>query len=176
MITLNTVDENEIINRVANSSLITFNLEELYPTAQVEEIDLKDLLFQGLILREKDVRDFIKTHDWLHYQNKNVAVHCSADAVIPTWAYILIGIALQPYAYKIVFGNLGVLASQLFKEALDKVDWEKFRDAKVVIKGCSDVHVPESAYVEAAVRLRPLASSILYGEPCSTVPLYKRPK
>ena len=96
--------------------------------------------------------------------------------MIPTWAFMLIGIALQPFANKIVFGNRDVLASQLFKEALDKVDWEKFRDAKVVIKGCSDVHVPESAYVEAATRLRPLAASILYGEPCSTVPLYKKPK
>lgn len=169
-------DEKEIINRVANSSLITFNLEELYPSGEQAEVDLKDLLFQGLILREKDLREFIKVHTWQNYQHKNVAVFCSTDAVIPTWAFMLIGIALQPFANKIVFGNRDVLASQLFKEALDKVDWEKFRDAKVVIKGCSDVHVPESAYVEAATRLRPLAASILYGEPCSTVPLYKKPK
>ena len=169
------MDENEIIvNRVSNSTLITFNLEELSPTGEVAEIDLKNILFQELILREKDIRDFIKTHDWKQYQNKNVAVHCSADAVIPTWAYMLISIALQPFANKIVFGNNSMMTSLLFKEALDKVVWEKFKDAKVVIKGCSDLHVPESAYVEAAARLRPLAASIMYGEPCSTVPLYKK--
>lgn len=170
------MDENEIINRVANSSLVTFNLEELYPAGEPAEIDLKDHLFQGLILREKDLRDFIKVHPWQNYQGKHVAVWCSADAVIPTWAYMLIAIALQPFANKIVFGDRAVLTSQLFKDALDKMDWEKFRNAKVVIKGCSDVHVPESAYVEAAARLRSVAASILYGEPCSTVPLYKKSK
>jgi Protein of unknown function (DUF2480) len=171
-----TVDENEIINRVANSTLTTFNLEELAPSGELAEVDLKELLFQGLIVREKDLRNFIKVHDWKQYQKKNVAVYCSVDAVIPTWAYMLLSIALQPFANRVVFGDRQVLITQLFKEALDRVDWEKFRDAKVVIKGCSDVHVPESAYVEAASRLRPLAASILYGEPCSTVPLYKRPK
>lgn len=170
------MDENEIINRVANSTLVTLNLEELYPTGEMAEIDLKDLLFQGQILREKDLRNFIKTQDWHLYQSKNVAVYCSIEAVIPTWAFMLVGIALQPFAAKIVFGNLDVLASELFKEFLDRMDWEKFRDAKVVIKGCSHVHVPESAYMEAAARLRPVAASILYGEPCSTVPLYKKPK
>ena len=170
------VDQNEIFNRVANSSLVTFNLEELLPSGEQAEVDLKDLLFKNLILREKDLREFMKNHEWRQYENKNVAVFCSADAIIPTWAYMLLGIALQPYAKSIVFGNREVLTTQLFKEALDHVDWEKFRDAKVVIKGCSDVHVPESAYVEAATRLRPVAASILYGEPCSTVPLYKRPK
>lgn len=170
------MDENEIINRVANSTLVTLNLEDLYPTGEVAEIDLKDLLFQGQILREKDLRNFIKTQDWSLYQNKNVAVFCSVEAVIPTWAYMLIGIALQPFAAKIVFGNRDALTSQLFKEVLDSMEWKKFKDAKVVIKGCSDVHVPESAYMEAAARLRPVAASILYGEPCSTVPLYKKPK
>ncbi|MEJ0054182.1 MAG: DUF2480 family protein [Bacteroidota bacterium] len=168
--------QDEIINRVASSTLVTLNLEELYPAGELAEIDLKDNLFQGLILREKDLRDFIKSYDWSQYKNKNVAVFCSEDAVIPTWAYMLLGIALEPFASRVVFGNRQVLISQLFKEVLDKTDWEKFRDAKVVIKGCSDVHVPESAYVEAATRLRPLAASILYGEPCSTVPLYKKPK
>ena len=167
------MDQNEIVNRVANSSLVTLNLEELFPTGEQAEVDLKDLLFQHLILREKDLREFIKIHEWRQYVHKNVAVFCSADAIIPTWAYMLISIALQPYAKLIVFGSREVLTMRLFKDALDHVDWEKFRDAKVVIKGCSDVHVPESAYVEAAARLRPVAASILYGEPCSTVPLYK---
>ncbi len=170
------MEDKEIINRVASSSLITLNLEELSPTGELAEIDLKDLLYQGQILREKDLRDFIRSHDWQQYRQKNVAVFCSADAVIPTWAFMLLGISLQPFANTIVFGNRETLVSRLFKEALDRMDWEKFRDAKVVIKGCSDVHVPESAYVEAAARLRPLAASILYGEPCSTVPLFKKPK
>jgi hypothetical protein len=168
--------ENEIINRVANSSLITFDLQELSPKGELAEIDLKGILFQGLILREKDLRDFIKNHDWKQYEKKNVAVFCSADAVIPTWAYMLLGIALAPVAAKIVYGDRYALITALFNEALDKIDWEKYRDAKIVVKGCSDVHVPESAYVEAVVRLRPVAASILYGEPCSTVPLFKRPK
>ena len=170
------MEEPEIVNRVTSSSLITLNLEELHPGGEVSEIDLKDLLFQGLILREKDLRDFIKSHDFKKYAGKNVAIHCSADAVIPTWAYMLVGIALQPFAKRIVFGNRNELMRQLFSEALDKIDWGKYRDAKVVIKGCSDVHVPESAYVDAAARLRPIAASIMYGEPCSTVPLYKRAK
>jgi hypothetical protein len=171
-----TADENEIVNRVSNSTLVTLNLEEYSPTAQMKALDLKELLFQGLILREKDLRDFVKAHHWQDYKDHHVAVYCSADAVIPTWAYMIIGIALQPFAKKIVFGDKGALISELFKDALDEIDWEKYRDAKVVIKGCSDVHVPESAYVEAAARLRPLAASIMYGEPCSTVPLYKKPK
>ena len=170
------MDQDEIINRVSSSTLITFNLEELSPKGEMAEIDLKDLLFQGLILREKDIRDFIKSHDWKQYQHKNVAVFCSADAVIPTWAYMLISIALQPFAQKIVFGNPVFLLSTLFREALDHVDWKKYQDAKVVIKGCSDLHVPESADVDAAARLREYAASIMYGEPCSTVPLYKRPR
>ena len=170
------MDQNEIINRVASSSLVTLNLEEFSPSGEIAEIDLKNILYQGMILREKDLRDFIKSNNWNQYQNTNVAVHCSEDAVIPTWAYMLIGIALQPFASKVVFGNRTALLSELFKEALSKVNWDQYKDAKVVIKGCSDVHVPESAYLEAATRLRPLAASILYGEPCSTVPLYKKPK
>lgn len=169
-------DSNEIINRVANSSLVTFNLEDLYPKGVLECVDLKDILFQGLILREKDLRDFIKNHNWADYQDKNVAVYCSADAVVPTWAYMLVGISLQPFARRIVYGNPDELLSQLYADALESVNWEKFRNAKVVIKGCSDVPVPASAYLTAATRLRPIAMSILYGEPCSTVPLYKQSK
>jgi Protein of unknown function (DUF2480) len=168
--------ENEIINKVANSALVTINLEELVAVGEIAEIDLKELLFQGLILREKDVRDYIKNTDWTAYQNKSVAIFCSADAVIPTWAFMLIGIALQPHAAGVVYGSRAELIARIFNESLNKVDWGKFKDAKVVIKGCSDQHIPESAYVEAATRLRPYASSIMYGEPCSTVPLYKKPR
>lgn len=165
-----------IINRVANSSLVTLNLEDLYPSGGMATIDLKNILFQEAILREKDLRDFIKNHHWQAYQDKSVAVFCSADAVIPTWAYMLVGISLQPFASKVVYGNTDELLSQLFDDALDLLDWEKFRNAKVVIKGCSKVTVPTSAYLGAAARLQPLAASIMYGEPCSTVPLYKQAK
>ncbi len=168
--------EEEIINRVAGSGLVTLNLEEYYPRYEIEVFDLKDLLVEGLMLREKDLREFVRTHSWSKYQNKAVAIHCSADAILPTWAFMLVAIALQPFALRIIFGPREALIGQHFREALDRLDWNQYRDAKVVIKGCSDVHVPESVYVEAAIRLRGVAASIMYGEPCSTVPLFKRQK
>lgn len=166
--------ENEIVNRVSNSQLLTFDLEELYTPGERVLFDIKGLLFQGLILREKDFRDFIKSHDWSQYKNKHVAITCSVDAVIPTWAYMLLASALQPYASQVIFGSLHDLEINLYKEALNKINWEKFTNAKVVIKGCSKVDVPISAYVEATTRLRSLSSSIMFGEPCSTVPVFKR--
>jgi len=168
--------EEQIINRVSGSQLITFDLEELYVSGERVLFDMKDCLFQGLILREKDFRDFIKSHDWSKYKDKNIAIDCSADAIVPTWAYMLLTIALQPYASKIIFGNLEELENQLFHDALSKVEWKNFQDAKVVIKGCSKVFVPITAYVEATDRLRKYASSIMFGEACSTVPLFKRQK
>ena len=170
------MEEKEIINRVTGSSLIVFNLEDYFPEFEVAEIDLSSILFQGQILREKDVRDFVKHHDWNQYLNKHLALHCSADAIVPTWAFMLIGIAVQPFAASVVFGNRDALMTQLFKNALSGVDWEKYRNEKVVIKGCGDRKVPESAFLEVASRLRPVATSIMYGEPCSTVPLYRKPK
>lgn len=166
--------ENEIINRVANSPLVTFDLEELYTPGERILFDIKSLLFQELILREKDFRDFIKAHDWSQYTNKHVAITCSADAVVPTWAYMLLTASLQPYASSVIFGSLQDLEITLFKNALDKVEWKKFNNSKVVIKGCSNVEVPISSYVEVTNRLRPVASSIMFGEPCSTVPLFKK--
>jgi hypothetical protein len=116
----------------------------------------------------------VREHSWTDYAGKYVAVNCSADAIVPTWAFMLLGVALQPFAKKVVYGRLGDLERILFHEALGGVDWEAYRDAKVVVKGCSRVDVPVEAYVEVVARLRPLAASIMYGEPCSTVPLYKR--
>ena len=168
--------EEQIINRVNTSQLITFDLEEYSSEGERVLYDIRDNLFQELMLKEKDFRDFIRAHDWSIYKDKNVAVYCSVDAVVPTWAYMLLTIALQPYARKIVFGNLEALEIQLFHDALSNVEWSKFQGAKVVIKGCSKVFVPTSAYVEATDRLREYASSIMFGEACSTVPLYKRPK
>ncbi len=166
--------ENEIVNRVSNSPLVTFDLEELYSPGERVLFDIKSLLFQELILREKDFRDFIKTHDWSQYDNKYVAITCSADAVVPTWAYMLLTASLQPYASLVIFGSLLDLETILFKNALDKVDWKRYNNAKVVIKGCSKVQVPIPSYVEVTNRLRPVASSIMFGEPCSTVPVFKK--
>lgn len=167
---------NEIINRVANSALVTFDLEEHYVQGERVLIDLKDILFQGLILREKDLRDFVKEHNWQQYENKFVAITCSADAIIPTWAYMLLAVSVNSYARKVVLGTLQQLDEKIFEEILEKVEWSKYQNAKVVVKGCSKIPVPESAYIEVVNKLKPFASSIMFGEACSTVPLYKRPK
>lgn len=166
--------QDQIVNKVASSSLITFNLEEYYVPGDRILLDIKDQLYQGLILREKDFRDFIKAHDWSQYQNKFIAITCSADAIVPTWAYMLLTIALQPFAKKVVFGSLQELETLLYHQELAKVDWSKFKNAKVVVKGCSKVDVPIAVYVEATNRLKPLAASLMFGEPCSTVPLFKK--
>lgn len=170
------MEDNVIVNRVAGSGLVTLNLEDHYPRVEVVELDLKDQLVEGLMLREKDLREFVRIHDWAQYQGKWVAVFCSTEAIIPTWAFMLVAIALQPYAQRTIFGNRAAALGVAFHERLDAIDWKSFQGAKVVVKGCSDVHVPESVFVETATRLRDVAASILYGEPCSTVPLYKRPK
>jgi hypothetical protein len=168
--------EEQIVNRVSASNLISFDLEELYTTGERIAFDVKDLLFQGLILKEKDFRDFVKSHDWSKYERKHVAIICSADAIVPTWAFMLLAISLQPFASTVIFGSLDDLERHLFKERLDAVNWQKFHQAKIVVKGCSKVQVPMSAYVEVVNRLRPVAASIMYGEPCSTVPLFKSKK
>lgn len=166
--------EKEILNRVSSSQLVTFDLEELYTPGERVLFDVKDLLFQELILREKDFRDFIKSHDWAQYVNKYVAITCSADAVVPTWAYMLLASAFQPHVSEVIFGSLQDLETLLFQQALDKINWEKYANAKVVIKGCSKVEVPVSAYVALTKLLRPHVSSIMFGEPCSTVPVFKK--
>ena len=164
----------EIINKVAQSGLIEFNLEEYYPQGERMLFDLKPLLFQELILKEKDFREFVQKEDWSKYQNKFVALTCTVDAIVPTWAYMLLTTALEPFAKKIVFGDLKILETVLFHDALASISVEKYKDQRVVIKGCSNLPVPESAYVEITQMLRPVAKSIMYGEPCSTVPLYKK--
>jgi len=166
----------QIINKVAKSALQTLDLEEFYVPGERIVFDLKDHLHQGLILKEKDFREFIKSNDWSTYTGKHVAIQCTADAIVPTWAYMLLSVALRPFAKTIIFGSLEELEVQLFKDALDKVDWNIYQDGKVVIKGCSTVNVPVATYVEVTNRLRPIATSIMFGEPCSTVPIFKKPK
>jgi hypothetical protein len=167
------IQEN-IVNKVASSGLITLNLEEYYHTGERLVYDIKDNLFHGLILREKDFREFIKTHDWTMYTGKNVAITCSADAIVPTWAYMLLANKLSPYANEVVFGGLDTLEAVLFTKALAKIDINAYADERVVVKGCADIDIPVSAYVEITRQLSKVAKSIMYGEPCSTVPIFKR--
>jgi hypothetical protein len=170
------MEQELIINKVANSGLVSLDLEDLYHKGERVVYDLKDNLFMGIILKEKDFREFLKNHDWTQYVGKNVAVMCSEDAVIPTWAYMLLTIKLQPVANMIVFGNLAELDNKLFYDAIAKINPEDYRDARVVVKGCSKVPVPTSAYLEITRLLFPVVQSLMFGEPCSTVPLWKRPK
>jgi hypothetical protein len=167
------IQEN-IINKVASSGLITLNLEEYYNTGERLVYDIKDNLFHGLILREKDFREFIKNHDWARYTGKNVAITCSADAIVPTWAYMLLANRLSPYANEVVFGNLETLEAVLFTKALSRIDFNAYANERVVVKGCADIDIPVFAYVEITKQLSKVAKSIMYGEPCSTVPIFKR--
>jgi hypothetical protein len=167
------IQEN-IVNKVAASGLVTLNLEQFYDQGEKVIFDIKDNLFHGLMLREKDFREFIKTHDWSVYAGKNVGIICSADAIVPTWAYMLLANKIKPYASAVVFGNKEVLNTVLFTKALAKLDLSQYQDARVVIKGCGELDVPVSAYVEITSLLTPVVKSIMYGEPCSTVPVYKR--
>ena len=168
--------EDVIANKVAESGLVTLDLEEYYPKEETAVFDLKDHLFMGLILKEKDYREALKNLDWHSYQNKNVAITCSADAVIPVWAYMLAATYLQPVAREVLFGNEDFLHRTLFLKNLSKINIEEFIDKRIVIKGCGDKSVSETAYVEITKLLRPVVKSIMYGEPCSTVPIYKKAK
>lgn len=168
--------EGEIVNRVAQSSLIDFDLERYYDHSARVQIDIKDQLYNGLVLKEKDFRDFVKANDWSAYKGKSVAVYCSEDAIIPTWAYMLITSALAPYVKNLVFGDLTHLENHLFQQALSKIDINEFKDQKVIIKGCGNYPVPAYAYVEISRLLLPVVSSLMYGEACSAVPIYKKPK
>lgn len=167
------IQEN-IVNKVAASGLVTLNLEVYYDQSERVVYDIKDNLFHGLMLREKDFREFIKTHDWAAYTRKNIAIICSADAIVPTWAYMLLATKMRPFANEIVFGNLETLEAVLFSKALAKIDLSVYKDARVVIKGCADIDVPVNAYVEITALLTPIVKSLMYGEPCSTVPVFKR--
>jgi hypothetical protein len=166
--------EDAIVNKVAESGLITLDLEAYYPKGEIVLFDLKDYLFMGLILKEKDFRAALQQLDWNVYQNKNVAVTCTADAVIPMWAYMLVSSYLQPVANEVVFGNADDLRRQVLLRNIQQIDMNEFADKRVVVKGCGDQPVGEFAYMEITNKLRPVAKSIMYGEPCSTVPIYKK--
>jgi hypothetical protein len=161
-------------NKLANSSLISLDLAQYYPAGERVIFDIKDQLFQELMLREKDFREFVKTHDWSAYATKHIALHCSADAIVPTWAYMLVASRLSPYAQTVVFGDLANLEQALFDRALATIPIENYRDQRIVVKGCGDIPVPTAAYVTLTEKLTKVAQSVFFGEPCSTVPVYKR--
>ncbi|MBX7108492.1 MAG: DUF2480 family protein [Chitinophagales bacterium] len=164
----------KLVNRVADSGLITLDLEEYFPQQPKEAFDLKDFLFMGLILKEKDYREALKSFDWGKYRGKNVAVFCSADAIIPVWAYMLAGVYLEPLANRFYFCSVEEMESKIYEETIAGLDVEVFKDQRVIIKGCSDKPVPVSAYLAITRKLRPVARSLMYGEACSNVPLYKQ--
>jgi hypothetical protein len=163
-----------IVNKVAQSGLVSLDPASFYPQGERVIYDIKDNLFHGLMLREKDFREFVKEHDWAQYTGKNVGITCTADAIVPTWAYMLLANKLAPYAKDVVFGDAATLETVLFEKALAGLDIEQYRDQRIVIKGCGDVEVPASAYVELTRRLTPVVKSLMFGEPCSTVPIYKK--
>ncbi|WP_203295284.1 DUF2480 family protein [Luteirhabdus pelagi] len=168
--------ENEIINRVANSKLVTFDLEEFYPAGERVTVDISQWLLEGIVLKEKDFRTAIRDFNWEQYQNSFIALHCSTDAIVPGWAYMFVALEASKVAKKVVVGSLEELESQLFTEIINGMDLSEFQDKPVIIKGCSRKPVPQSAFVLLAQKLQPVARSIMYGEACSAVPLFKRKK
>lgn len=166
----------EIINKVANSALEVFDLEDYYPNGIRTQIDISQWLSEGYLLKEKDFREALKNYDWQQYENHFVAIHCETDAIIPAWATILVTVYLSPFAKKVVVGNLSDLETSLYQEILPTVDYSIYHDRSVILKGCSKKPVPESAYILAIQKLQQYAKSIMYGEACSAVPLYKKTK
>ncbi len=164
----------EIVNRVAQSSLVTINLEKWYPEQKVISFDIADYLFQGLILKEKDFRQALADMDWTVYQDAFVHVLCSADAIIPTWAYMLIGTYLGQVTDRVYYGTLEEALTVHYHEVIKNLDIESYRDAKVILKGCSQKPVPNSAYLQMTIRLERVVRSLMFGEACSAVPIYKK--
>ncbi len=166
----------EIVNKVANSVLEVFDLEDYYTSGIRTQLDISQWLLDGFLLKEKDFREALKIHDWSQFQNHFVAIHCSTDAIIPAWASILVTVYLSPFAKKVVVGNLTDLETSLYQEILSTLDYSKYQDKPIILKGCSKKPVPESAYIMAIQKLQPFVKSIMYGEACSAVPLYKKSK
>lgn len=168
--------EEEIINRVANSSLVVVDLEDYYPKGQRTLLDIKDWLWEGLVLREKEFRDYASNHDWAQYENHYVALNCSTDAIIPAWAYMLLTMYLEPFAKQIVIGDLEQLETSIYQDIISNLNIEAYKDKPLIIKGCSNKPVPVNAYILLSQKLKPVAKSIMYGEACSSVPLFKKSK
>jgi Protein of unknown function (DUF2480) len=164
----------EFVNKVAESGIISIDLAQYLPAAQLMEFDIQPFLFMGMILKEKDYREALKQHDWEAYRNKIVCIHCSVDAIIPQWAYMLATTYLQPIAADVRFGNVQTVKNNYMREAIRGIDANAFADQRIVIKGCGDEALPDDAFIAITHKLLPVAKSIMYGEPCSTVPIYKK--
>lgn len=166
----------EIINRVSKSPLITLDLEDFYPSGNRIVFDLKDWLYEELILKEKDFRENLSNHDWTQYNNAYVAITCTADAIVPSWAYMLVATYLTNHAKRVIQGTIQELDLILYTELIQELDISEYTDKKMIIKGCAKKPVPPSAYILLIERLQPIANSLMFGEACSTVPLYKKKK
>ncbi len=166
--------EEEIVNRIAQSKLITLDLEDFYPKGERILLDISQWLYEGLILREKEFRTYLEKEEWEQYQDTFIALSCSSDAIIPGWAYMLITTKLQPYAKRVVVGNLEVLETSIFQEIVANMDVTAFDEKSVIIKGCSKKPIPPNAYLWLTAKIQPVAKSIMYGEACSSVPLFKK--
>ena len=166
----------ETVNRVENSKLITIDLEDYYPEGNRVIVDISEWLYEGVILKEKEFRQSLQEHNWSQYQDKYVALTCKADAIIPSWAYLLITTKLSPFAKKVVVGDLELLETVIFQEIISNLNMENFQDKPVIIKGCSNKPIPETVSVQLVEKLLPFAKTIMFGEACSTVPLYKKRK
>lgn len=164
----------DIVNRVAQSKLVTFDLEAYYPEGKRVLFDIKDWLHEGLILREKEFRAKVAEHDWSQYADAFVALTCSTDAIVPGWAFMLLASRLQPHAKKVVQGDLEILETLLYSDILQNLDVSDLADKPVIIKGCSNKPVPKNAYLMAVAKIQPVAKSIMYGEACSSVPIHKK--
>jgi hypothetical protein len=165
---------NEIINRVANSKLVTFDLEDFYPEGKRVLFDIKTWLLEGLVLREKDFRELVKNYNWSQHQNQYVALTCSTDAIVPAWAYMLLVVNLEPFVEKAVIGTLEDLETSVYQDIINKIDVDSFKNKPIIIKGCANKPVPVNAYTMLIKKLKPVAKSLMYGEACSSVPLFKR--
>ena len=166
----------EIINRIANSNLTTIDLEDFYPKGNRVVFDIKGWLYEELILREKDFRESVKNHDWSQYQDSYVALTCSSDAIIPSWAYLLLTVELTPFAKQVVVGDLALLETVIYQDIINQIDISDYQDKPIIIKGCANKPIPSSAYTLLIQKVKPVAKSVMFGEACSTVPLYKKKK
>lgn len=170
------MEEQPIVNRVAKSKIQTFDLEKIYPDGERVALDISQWLYKGFVVKEKEFRESLKKHNWEQYQGQFIAIYCSNDAIVPEWAYMLITTYLNDYAQKIVYGSLHELEIQLFNDVLRQIDPEEYSDKPVIIKGCSEKSIPQNAYIQLVQKLQPVVKSMMFGEACSSVPLYKKPR
>lgn len=170
------MEEQPIVNRVAKSKIQTFDLEKIYPDGERVALDISQWLYKGFVVKEKEFRESLKKHNWEQYQGQFIAIYCSNDAIVPEWAYMLITTYLNDYAQKIVYGSLHELEIQLFNDVIRQIDPEEYRDKPVIIKGCSEKSIPQNAYIQLVQKLQPVVKSMMFGEACSSVPLYKKPR